>query len=32
MSQDVEMKAYEMVEEMLTESEIEGVTTKEIQL
>ena len=29
MSQDVEMKAYEMVEEMLTEREIEGVTTTE---
>ena len=26
MSQDVEMKAYQMVEEMLTEREIEGVT------
>ena len=25
MSQDVEMKAYQMVEEMLTEREIEGV-------
>ena len=30
MSQDVEMKAYEMVEEMFTEREIEGVTTTEI--
>ena len=30
MSQDVEMKAYQMVEEMLTEKEIEGVPTTEI--
>ena len=30
MSQDVEMKAYQMVEEMLTEREIEGGTTTEI--
>jgi hypothetical protein len=27
MNQDVEMKAYQMVEEMLTERQIEGVTT-----
>ena len=30
MSQDVEMKAYQMVEEMLTEREIEEETTTEI--
>ena len=30
MSQDVEMKAYEMVEEMFTEREKEEVTTTEI--
>ena len=28
MSQDVEMKAYQMVEEMLTEREIEETTTE----
>ena len=30
MSQDVQMKAYQMVEEVLTEREIEGVTATEI--
>ena len=29
MSQDVQMKAYQIVEEVLTEREIEGVTTTE---
>ena len=30
MSQDVQMKAYQMVQEVLTEREIEGVTATEI--